>query len=40
VTSRDGVNKPSEPYRMRVIVHEDENGRMTGDDLKWPNGGD
>ena len=40
VTSRDGVNKPSEPYRMRVIVHEDENGRMTADDLKWPNGGD
>src|ERR1700753_131266 len=40
VSSRDGVNKPSEPYRMRVIVHEDENGRMTGDDLKWPNGGD
>jgi Mce-associated membrane protein len=40
VTSRDGVNKPSEPYRMRVIVHEDEKGRMTGDDLKWPNGGD
>jgi Mce-associated membrane protein len=40
VTSRDGVNKPSEPYRMRVIVHEDDNGRMTGDDLKWPNGGD
>ena len=40
VTSRDGVNKPSEAYRMRVIVHEDDNGRMTGDDLKWPNGGD
>lgn len=39
VTSRDGVNKPSEAYRMRVIVHEDENGRMTGDDLKYPNGG-
>jgi Mce-associated membrane protein len=40
VTTRDGVNKPSEAYRMRVIVHEDENGRMTGDDLKYPNGGD
>jgi Mce-associated membrane protein len=40
VTSRDGVNKPSEPYRMRVIVHEDDNGRMTGSDLKYPNGGD
>jgi Mce-associated membrane protein len=40
VTSRDGVNKPSDAYRMRVVVHEDENGRMTGDDLKWPDGGD
>ncbi|WIM86250.1 mammalian cell entry protein [Candidatus Mycobacterium wuenschmannii] len=39
VTTRDGVNKPSEAYRMRVIVHEDENGRMTVDDLKYPNGG-
>jgi Mce-associated membrane protein len=39
VTSRDGVNRPSEAYRMRVIVHEDESGRMTGDDLKYPNGG-
>jgi Mce-associated membrane protein len=27
------------PYRMRVIVHEDDNGRMTGYDLKYPNGG-
>lgn len=40
VTSRDGVNRPSEAYRMRVIVHEDDTGRMTGDDLKWPDGGD
>lgn len=39
VTDREGVNKPSEAYRMRVIVHEDENGRMTGDDLKYPDGG-
>jgi len=39
VTTRDGVNKPSEAYRMRVIVHEDESGRMTGEDLKYPNGG-
>lgn len=39
VTDREGVNKPSEAYRMRVIVHEDENGRMTVDDLKYPNGG-
>jgi len=39
VTNMDGVNKPSEPYRMRVIVHEDENGKMTGYDLKYPDGG-
>ena len=40
VTDREGVNKPSEAYRMRVIVHEDDSGRMTGDDLKYPDGGD
>jgi Mce-associated membrane protein len=39
VTDLDGVNKPSMPYRLRVIVHEDENGRMTGYDLKYPDGG-
>ncbi len=39
VTDINGVNKPSEPYRMRVIVHEDDNGRMTGYDLKYPDGG-
>jgi Mce-associated membrane protein len=39
VTDMDGVNKPSEPYRMRVIVHEDDNGRMSGYDLKYPDGG-
>ena len=39
VTDLDGVNKPSQPYRMRVIVHEDEGGRMTGYDLKYPDGG-
>jgi Mce-associated membrane protein len=39
VTDLDGVNKPSMPYRMRVIVHKDENGRMTGYDLKYPDGG-
>jgi Mce-associated membrane protein len=39
ITDMDGVNKPSEPYRMRVIVHEDDNGRMTGYDLKYPDGG-
>jgi Mce-associated membrane protein len=39
ITDMNGVNKPSEPYRMRVIVHEDDNGRMTGYDLKYPDGG-
>lgn len=39
VADIDGVNKPSMPYRLRVIVHEDETGRMTGYDLKYPDGG-
>ena len=39
VTDIDGVNKPSQPYRMRIIVHEDDNGHMTGYDLKYPEGG-
>ena len=39
VADADGVNKPSMPYRLRVIVHEDEQGRMTGYDLKYPDGG-
>lgn len=39
VTDIDGVNSPSKPYRLRVIVHEDDNGHMTGYDLKYPNGG-
>lgn len=39
VADIDGVNKPSMPYRLRVIVHEDEKGRMTGYDLKYPDGG-
>ncbi|MGU3499922.1 mammalian cell entry protein [Mycobacterium sp. C31M] len=39
VTDIDGVNKPSQPYRMRVIVHEDGSGHMTGYDLKYPEGG-
>lgn len=39
VTDLDGVNKPSMPYRMRVVVHEDDNGRMTGYDLRYPDGG-
>ncbi|MDA2889582.1 mammalian cell entry protein [Mycolicibacterium sp. BiH015] len=39
VTDMDGTNKPSQPYRLRVIVHEDDNGHMTGYDLKYPDGG-
>jgi Mce-associated membrane protein len=39
VTDINGVNKPSQPYRLRVIVHEDDNGHMTGYDLKYPDGG-
>jgi Mce-associated membrane protein len=39
VTDIDGVNSPSKPYRLRVIVHEDDNGSMTGYDLKYPDGG-
>ena len=39
VADVDGTNKPSQPYRLRVIVHEDEQGRMTGYDLKYPDGG-
>ena len=39
VTDLDGVNAPSKPYRLRVIVHEDDDGRMTGYDLRYPDGG-
>ncbi|BBY24338.1 mammalian cell entry protein [Mycobacterium stomatepiae] len=39
VADIDGVHKPSQPYRLRVIVHEDEQGHMTGYDLKYPDGG-
>lgn len=39
VTDMEGTNKPSQPYRLRVIVHEDDNGHMTGYDLKYPDGG-
>jgi Mce-associated membrane protein len=34
-----GTNKPSQPYRLRVIVHEDDNNHMTAYDLKYPDGG-
>jgi Mce-associated membrane protein len=39
VTDLDGVNKPSQPYRLRVIVHEDDNGHLSAYDLKYPDGG-
>jgi Mce-associated membrane protein len=39
VTDLDGVNSPTRPYRLRVIVHEDDNGHMSGYDLKYPDGG-
>jgi Mce-associated membrane protein len=39
VTDVDGTNKPSQPYRLRITVHEDDNGRMSGYDLHYPNGG-
>lgn len=39
VTDLDGVNAPSKPYRLRVIVHEDDDGNMSGYDLKYPDGG-
>jgi Mce-associated membrane protein len=39
VTDLDGTNAPSQPYRLRVVVHEDDNGHMTGYDLKYPDGG-
>jgi Mce-associated membrane protein len=39
VSDVNGNNRPSQPYRMRVVVNEDDNGRMTAYDLKYPNGG-
>ena len=39
VSDMEGVNKPSQPYRLRVIVHEDDNGHMSAYDLKYPDGG-
>jgi Mce-associated membrane protein len=41
VTASDmnGNNKPSRPYRLRIVVHEDDDGRMTAYDLNYPNGG-
>ena len=41
VTASDmhGNNQPSQPYRLRIDVHEHDDGRMTAYDLKYPNGG-
>lgn len=39
VTDLDGTNAPSQPYRLRITVHEDDNGHMTGHDVKYPDGG-
>jgi Mce-associated membrane protein len=41
VTASDmnGNNRPSQPYRLRIVVREDDNGRITAYDLKYPNGG-
>lgn len=39
VTDIDSVNRPSQAYRVRVIVREDDNGHMTSYDLKYPDGG-
>jgi Mce-associated membrane protein len=39
VTDIDGNNSPSRPYRLRVVVHEDDNGNMSFYDLKYPDGG-
>ncbi|HEY7051120.1 MAG TPA: mammalian cell entry protein [Mycobacterium sp.] len=39
IADMNGNNRPSQPYRLRIIVHEDDNGGMTAYDLKYPNGG-
>ena len=41
VTASDmnGNNRPSQPYRLRIIVREDDDGKMTAYDLNYPNGG-
>ncbi len=39
VSNPEGVNEPSKPYRLRIIVHEDDAGKMTFYDLKYPDGG-
>jgi Mce-associated membrane protein len=39
VSSPAGINEPSTPYRLRVIVHEDESGKLTFYDMRYPGGG-
>jgi Mce-associated membrane protein len=41
VTTSDmkGIVAPTQQQRVRIIVHEDDNGHMTDYDLKWPEGG-
>ncbi|WP_082950639.1 MULTISPECIES: mammalian cell entry protein [unclassified Mycobacterium] len=41
VTASDmnGNNRPSQPYRLRIIVQEADDGQMTAYDLNYPNGG-
>ena len=34
-----GSFSTSQPYRLRIIVQEDDEGRMTAYDLNYPNGG-
>jgi Mce-associated membrane protein len=38
-SDQNGNDRPSRAYRMRVVVHQDDNGKMTTYDLKYPNGG-
>jgi Mce-associated membrane protein len=38
-TDMNGNNQPSVASRMRITVHRDDDGRMTGYDLQWPDGG-
>jgi Mce-associated membrane protein len=38
-TDMQGTVAPTQQQRVRIIVHEDDNGHMTDYDLKWPEGG-
>jgi Mce-associated membrane protein len=38
-SDQNGNNRPSQPYRLRIVVREGDDGRMTAYDLKYPNGG-